>query len=97
MHVSDSKSNNSIQNKQNARMIITSGGMEPDDRKLFDSGLTFDPAMTHNDYVLALEDEKRNVNESLSMYVHLPFCPSRCLTCDHQTSVSHDHKESTGI
>lgn len=93
MHVSDSKSNNSIQNKQNARMIITSGGMEPDDRKLFDSGLTFDPAMTHNDYVLALEDEKRNVNESLSMYVHLPFCPSRCLTCDHQTSVSHDHKE----
>eukprot|EP00579_Thalassiosira_antarctica_P024236 CAMPEP_0201984746 /NCGR_PEP_ID=MMETSP0904-20121228/84544_1 /ASSEMBLY_ACC=CAM_ASM_000553 /TAXON_ID=420261 /ORGANISM="Thalassiosira antarctica, Strain CCMP982" /LENGTH=288 /DNA_ID=CAMNT_0048538209 /DNA_START=76 /DNA_END=939 /DNA_ORIENTATION=- len=93
MNVSDSKNDNSFQNKQNARMIITSGGMEPDDRKLFDSGLTFDPAMTHNDYVLALEDEKRNVNESLSMYVHLPFCPSRCLTCDHQTSVSHDHKE----
>ncbi len=28
--------------------------------------------------------------ESVSVYVHLPFCPSRCLSCDHNTTVTHD-------
>ncbi|MFM7274548.1 MAG: hypothetical protein ACKO4A_11945, partial [Gammaproteobacteria bacterium] len=25
----------------------------------------------------------------VAAYVHLPFCPSRCPSCDHQTSVTH--------
>lgn len=76
-----------------AQMIITSGGKDTKERKLFDSGLSFDPSVTHNDYIAALEDEKRSTDEGLSMYIHLPFCPSRCLTCDHETSVSHDHQQ----
>ncbi|EAQ96266.1 radical SAM protein [Congregibacter litoralis] len=76
-----------------ARMIITSGGIEPSNTKVFDSGLSFDPAVSHNDYIAALEEEKRNIDEALSVYIHLPFCPSRCLSCDHQTTVSHDHKQ----
>ncbi|MEC8158896.1 MAG: radical SAM protein [Pseudomonadota bacterium] len=27
-----------------------------------------------------------------ALYVHIPFCPSRCLSCDHLTLVEHDHK-----
>jgi len=29
---------------------------------------------------------------SAALYVHIPFCPSRCLSCDHLTIVEHDHK-----
>ncbi|MFK8042018.1 radical SAM protein [Congregibacter sp.] len=76
-----------------ARMIITSGQEEANHTKLFDSGLSFDPGVSHNDYIAALEEEKRNSDEALSVYIHLPFCPSRCLSCDHQTSVSHDHQQ----
>lgn len=78
---------------KDAQMIVTSGGIDADSRKLFDSGLSFDPSVSHNDYVAALADEKRNIEDAVSLYVHLPFCPSRCLTCDHQTSVSHDQKQ----
>lgn len=45
------------------------------------------------DYADALKLERSAADERLSLYVHLPFCPSRCLTCDHQTSVSHDGRE----
>ena len=27
-----------------------------------------------------------------ALYVHIPFCPSRCLSCDHLTIVEHDQK-----
>jgi len=29
---------------------------------------------------------------SAALYVHIPFCPSRCLSCDHLTIIEHDHK-----
>lgn len=29
-------------------------------------------------------------DDGVAVYVHLPFCPSRCLSCDHVTMVSHD-------
>ena len=28
-----------------------------------------------------------------ALYVHIPFCPSRCLSCDHLTIIEHDYKE----
>ncbi|MEE4661422.1 MAG: radical SAM protein, partial [Halieaceae bacterium] len=32
-------------------------------------------------------------NGDLAVYVHLPFCASRCLSCDHVTNVTHDARE----
>lgn len=29
-------------------------------------------------------------DSGISAYVHLPFCPSRCPSCDHQASVTHE-------
>ena len=49
--------------------------------------------ISFSDYANALEFERAADGGRLSLYVHLPFCPSRCLTCDHQTSVSHDGRE----
>jgi oxygen-independent coproporphyrinogen-3 oxidase len=46
-----------------------------------------------DEYVEALSIERSDDSDALSLYVHLPFCPSRCLTCDHQTSVSHDGRQ----
>lgn len=43
------------------------------------------------EYQAALRVE--SAENGLSLYVHIPFCPSRCLTCDHSTSVSHDHHQ----
>lgn len=55
--------------------------------------------------VFDLDSESLNVNdfaagidrlvlqggsEDLSIYLHLPFCPSRCLSCDRVTAVTHD-------
>ncbi len=30
------------------------------------------------------------LSNGVALYVHLPFCPSRCLSCEHITSVSHN-------
>ncbi|MEM1190189.1 MAG: radical SAM protein [Pseudomonadota bacterium] len=45
------------------------------------------------EYENALKIERAADDQRLSLYVHIPFCPSRCLTCDHQTSVSHDGRQ----
>ena len=31
-----------------------------------------------------------DVSEPLSLYIHIPFCPSQDLSCDHETAVTHD-------
>ena len=41
----------------------------------------------------ALEIERSRTGDALSVYVHLPFCPSRCLTCNNQTSINHDSRQ----
>lgn len=48
--------------------------------------------VTGEQYALELEGEKINPGKPapVSIYVHLPFCPSRCLSCDHNTTVTHD-------
>lgn len=35
----------------------------------------------------------RTALEKSALYVHVPFCPSRCLSCDHLTIIEHDRKE----
>lgn len=42
-----------------------------------------------------LAAERRLVSEridSFSLYIHVPFCPSRCFSCDHQTVIQHDQE-----
>ena len=42
---------------------------------------------------LSLSNELGKSNATAAaLYVHIPFCPSRCLSCDHLTVVEHDHK-----
>jgi oxygen-independent coproporphyrinogen-3 oxidase len=42
---------------------------------------------------LGQHGESRPDPGSLALYIHLPFCPSRCLSCDHDTTVSHDSSD----
>ena len=42
------------------------------------------------DYAEALSRQPRHTAVPAAVYLHLPFCPSRCLSCDHNTSVNHD-------
>ena len=42
------------------------------------------------DYAEALSRQPRHTAAPAAVYLHLPFCPSRCLSCDHNTSVNHD-------
>ncbi len=41
-------------------------------------------------YAHALHRFDRWEDQSLSVYVHLPFCPVRCLNCGQNTTVTHD-------
>ena len=43
-----------------------------------------------SDYEKILSEANLFGDEGVALYVHLPFCPSRCLSCDHITTVSHD-------
>jgi oxygen-independent coproporphyrinogen-3 oxidase len=78
-------------------MIVSTGtglaSQDPLKNPLFVSGLAFDSSISEDDYASALASEKNNRHDDLSVYIHLPFCPSRCLSCDHQTTVSHDHRQ----
>ncbi|MFK7830894.1 MAG: radical SAM protein [Congregibacter sp.] len=75
------------------RVIATSGRT---DQALHTSTLVFDDGVSPaglDDYLAALCAEQDTPENALSVYVHLPFCPSRCLTCDHETTVSHDLRQ----
>lgn len=45
-----------------------------------------------DDYALSLDEVAHDpgVQAPVSVYIHLPFCPSRCLSCDHASLVTHD-------
>jgi oxygen-independent coproporphyrinogen-3 oxidase len=50
--------------------------------------------VTGEQYALALHSRGSNNRQAaVSIYIHLPFCPSRCLSCDHNTTVTHDSAE----
>jgi oxygen-independent coproporphyrinogen-3 oxidase len=42
------------------------------------------------DYARALAEVARRPAETLSLYVHIPFCAGRCLYCGCNTTVTHD-------
>jgi oxygen-independent coproporphyrinogen-3 oxidase len=42
------------------------------------------------DYVRALDEVAQHPAETLSLYVHIPFCAGRCLYCGCNTTVTHD-------
>jgi oxygen-independent coproporphyrinogen-3 oxidase len=46
-------------------------------------------------YQSALDEAGRGnlLAHGISIYLHLPFCPSRCLSCDHHSTVSHDRRD----
>ena len=54
----------------------------------------FDPyagdPMGASDYQARLERSQPDDIGAPAVYIHLPFCASRCLSCDHVTNVTHD-------
>jgi oxygen-independent coproporphyrinogen-3 oxidase len=77
-----------------ARLIVKSGGESRREDTVHQAFLTTHGPISDQEYRSALLEEAQLSREDpLSLYVHLPFCPSRCLTCDHESTVTHDMRE----
>lgn len=51
---------------------------------------------TSGDYRQALSLVGRHADETLALYLHIPFCPGRCLYCGCNTTVTHDSQRIDG-
>ena len=86
-------SKSELQQGSDARLIVKTDGSGEPEHTLYSTPLSSDYAMTDAEYASALDVERLNDEQDVSVYIHLPFCPSRCLTCDHQTTVTHDSRQ----
>ena len=64
-------------------------GGTADDDALPELFATTELGLTPGDYAELLAS-KRGTDEPVAVHVRLPFCPSRCLNCDHHTTVTHN-------
>jgi len=91
----DSSSGKTNRENTNSQLIVTSGRLNPGERHRISEALVPNRGpVSDADYRTALQLERSDYgSEPLSLYIHLPFCPSRCLSCDHHTTVTHDSRE----
>ena len=64
-------------------------GGTADDDALPELFATTELGLTPDDYAELLASKRGN-DERIAVHVRLPFCPSRCLNCDHHTTVTHN-------
>ncbi|KGE05211.1 radical SAM protein [Pseudohaliea rubra] len=68
---------------------FASRGGTADDDALPELFATTDLGLTPGAYAELLAS-KHGSGDSIAVHVRLPFCPSRCLNCDHHTTVTHN-------
>ncbi|MEQ8264863.1 radical SAM protein [Pseudohaliea sp.] len=68
---------------------FASRGGSADDDALPELFATTELGLTPGDYADIL-DGKHGTDDGVAVHVRLPFCPSRCLNCDHHTTVTHN-------
>ncbi len=58
-----------------------------------DSVFSADSGVDADEFASALSAPDSDNASPVTLYVHLPFCPVRCLNCDNNTTVTHDPAE----
>lgn len=53
-------------------------------------GSTHTPGLTAGEYADVLSSWSATGSKNIAIHIRLPFCPSRCLSCDHHTTVTHN-------
>ena len=51
---------------------------------------THAPGLTAGEYADVLTSWSATGSRNIAIHIRLPFCPSRCLSCDHHTTVTHN-------
>ncbi len=94
---SNSPLNKSAPNKSASKQYVTPGepvlitGSEGSHLSKLFNAMTGE-RIDHAGYVDHLQGSKPQLDD-VAVYVHLPFCASRCLSCDHVTTVTHDPRQ----
>ena len=68
--------------------LARSSGDVDDLPRLF--GSTHAPGLTAGDYAEVLSTWSATGSRNIAIHIRLPFCPSRCLSCDHHTTITHN-------
>jgi oxygen-independent coproporphyrinogen-3 oxidase len=71
----------------NDRLISSSGGLHLAQQVARPAG---SESVTPEGYAQLLQQQDFFNHGDAALYVHLPFCASRCLSCDNNTTVTHD-------
>ena len=68
--------------------LASSNGDDDQLPRLF--GSVHEPGLTAGEYADVLSSWSDTGNRRIAIHIRLPFCPSRCLSCDHHTTVTHN-------